>query len=46
MINMVPQMNKSSILDQILSLAYAHTGSAEVTATASVLPKEVFSFYQ
>lgn len=44
-INMVSQMNKSSLLDQILSLAYACKGSVETTGISCLHPREVFSLW-
>ena len=45
MINMVSQINKSSLLDWILSLAHARPGSVEAIGMAHLYPKEVFSLW-
>lgn len=42
---MVSQINKSSLLDQILSLAYACPGSLETIGIARLHPREVFSLW-
>ena len=45
MINVVSQINKRSLLDWILSLAYAWLGFLEATGVACPYPREVFSLW-
>lgn len=45
MVNMVPQINKSSLWDWILSLAHARPGSVEAIGMACLHPQAVFSLW-
>lgn len=44
-VNMVSQINKSSLLDWILSLARACPGSTEPTGMVHLIPKDIFNLW-